>query len=279
MGLLNRIHLKSDSEIESIKKSSLLVGKTLGEVAKLMRPGVPLFYIDQVAEDYIRANGGLPSCKGYRPYAGMPPFPSTLCLSVNSTVVHGIPNDYVLQEGDIVTADCVACLDGWHGDFAYTFEIGKVSEEKHLLVRRTYEALHHALDFAKVGNTIFDISQAVESYVKPFHYGVVKVLSGHGIGRSMYEKPDVPNFVPRTREERKWYKDELIRPGMVFCIEPMIGMGTGEVLDDEAHWPVVMADRRPAAHFEHQVAINSQGKTEILSTYQYIEEALGINNK
>lgn len=269
MGILNRIHLKSDSEIESIKKSSLLVGKTLGEVAKLMRPGIPLRHIDMVAEAFVRAHGGIPSCKGYRPYPGFPPFPSTLCLSVNETIVHGIPDDYVLQNGDIVTADCVVSVDGWHGDYAYTFEIGEVSEEKHLLVQRTREALMHALSFAKAGNHIGDISHAVESYVKPFNYGVIEELCGHGIGRKMHEKPDVPNYGPAG-------KGELIRPGMVFCIEPMISMGRRKIKEVDDQWPVVMADGKPSAHFEHQVAINSQGKTEILSTYQYIEEALGI---
>lgn len=270
MGILNRVHLKSDSEIESIKKSSLLVGKTLGEVAKLMKPGMPLFYIDKVAEAYIRDNGGIPSCKGYRPFGGFPPFPSTLCLSVNDVIVHGIPDDYVLKEGDIVTADCVASLDGWHGDFAYTFEIGQVSEEKHLLVERTKASLMAALEVAKVGNTIFDISRAVMNSVQPYHYGIIRELSGHGIGRKMHEKPDVPNIIC------KFYRDEPIRPGMVFCIEPMIAMGTSKIIDFEDRWPVLTADRKPAAHFEHQIAINSQGETEILSTYKYIEEALGI---
>ena len=269
MGILNRIHLKSDSDIESIRKSSLLVGKTLGEVAKLMKPGVPLFYIDQVAEDYIRANGGVPSCKGYRPYPGFPPFPATLCLSVNDTIVHGIPDNYVLREGDIVTADCVVSLNGWHGDYAYTFAIGEVSEEKRLLLQRTKEALEYALKFVKVGNHIGDISHAVESYVKPFHYGVVQELCGHGIGRKMHEKPDVPNFGPAGH-------GDLIRPGMVFCIEPMIAAGSRRIRELDNQWPVRMADGRPSAHFEHQVAINSQGKTELLSTYQYIEEALGM---
>lgn len=263
MGILNRLHLKSDSDIESIKKSSLLVGKTLGEVAKLIKPGVPLFYLDKVAEEYIRDNHGVPSCKGYMGY------PATLCLSVNDVIVHGIPNNDVLQEGDIITVDCVAAVDGWHGDFAYTFAVGEVSEEKRLLMERTHDALLHAIKYAVAGRHIGDVSNAVESFVKPYNYGVIRELCGHGIGRRMHEAPDVPNF-------GRPGLGELIRPGMVFCIEPMIAAGNRKIKVDADEWTTRTADGSPAAHYEHMVAINSKGESEVLSTYKYIEEALGI---
>ena len=270
MGILRRVHLKTDSEIELIKKSSLLVGKTLGEVAKLMKPGVPLYYIDRVAEEFIRDNHGIPSCKGYCPARGYVPYPATLCLSVNDVIVHGIPNDYVLREGDIVTADCVASVDGWHGDYAYTFAIGDVSEEKRLLMERTKASLYEALKFAVTGKRIGDISHAVECSVKPYNYGIIRELCGHGIGRSMHEAPDVPNYGPAGQ-------GETIRPGMVFCVEPMIAAGTHKIREDKDGWTIRTADGKPAAHYEHQVVINSKGQTEVISTYKYIEEALGIN--
>lgn len=263
MGILRRVYLKSDSEIELIKKSSLLVGKTLGEVAKLIKPGVPLFYLDKVAEEFIRDHHGVPSFKGYNGY------PASLCLSVNDVVVHGIPNNDVLQEGDIISVDCGAYLNGFHGDYAYTFAVGEISEEKRLLVERTRESLLHAIKYAIPGNHIGDISHAVESYIKPYNYGIVRELCGHGIGKRMHESPDIPNYgKPGT--------GELIREGMVFCVEPMINMGTHKVTVDADQWTVRTADGKPAAHFEHQMAITSKG-FELLSTYQYIEEALKTN--
>lgn len=262
MGILRRVHLKTDSEIELIKESSLLVGKTLGEIAKLIRPGVPLLYLDKVAEEFIRDHHGIPSFKGYNG------FPASLCLSVNDVVVHGIPNNSVLEEGDIISVDCGALLNGFHGDYAYTFAVGEISEEKRLLVERTKASLLHAIQFAQPGNHISDISHAVESYIQPFNYGIVRELCGHGIGRRMHESPDIPNFGKPGR-------GELIRQGMVFCVEPMINMGTHRVTVDADQWTIRTADGKPAAHFEHQMAITSKG-FELLSTYQYIEEALNI---
>ena len=264
MGILRRVHLKTDSEIELIKKSSLLVGKTLGEVAKLIKPGVPLYYIDKVAEEFIRDNHGIPSFKGY---AG---FPASLCLSVNDVIVHGIPNSDVLREGDIITVDCGAELGGWHGDYAYTFAVGEISEEKRLLVERTKASLYAGIKAVKVGNHIGDISHAVESFVKPFNYGVIRELCGHGIGRRMHEAPDIPNY-------GKTGTGELIRTGMVFCVEPMIAMGSHRIKIDADEWTTRTADGKPAAHFEHQIAITSKGP-EVISTYQFVEEALGIKH-
>jgi methionyl aminopeptidase len=263
MGILDRIHLKTGSEIELIKQSSLLVGKTLGEVAKLIKPGVPLLYIDRIAEEFIRDNHGIPSFKGYNGY------PGSLCLSVNDVVVHGIPDNTLLQEGDIVSVDCGAYLNGYHGDYCYTFAVGTISEEKRLLVERTKESLLHAIKVAVKGNTIGDVGHAVESYIKPFHYGVVRDLCGHGIGKNMHEKPDVPNYgKPGTGPK--------IVEGMVFCIEPMINLGTYQVKVDADQWTTRTVDGKPSAHFEHQVAITAKG-TEVLSTYQYVEEV--INQK
>jgi len=255
-----KVKLKTDEEIEAIRKSSLLVGKTLAEVAKHLDVGVECGHLDKIAETFIKDHGGTPSFKGYRNY------PASLCISVNHVVVHGIPRSYRIQNGDIVSIDCGVCLNGWHGDFAYTFEIGHVALETALLVERTKASLYKGVEKATQGNKIGDISHAVQTYVESFGYGVVRELIGHGIGRKLHEKPDVPNYGKPDTGMR-------IQAGMVFCIEPMINMGTPKVLQAPDGWTVLTADRKPSAHFEHQVAITSKG-TEVLSTYEYIEEVL-----
>jgi methionyl aminopeptidase len=255
-----RIYLKNKSEIELIKESALIVGLTLAEVAKYIKPGVPSNYLDKIAEDFIRSHQAVPSFKGYNG------FPASLCISINDVVVHGIPSRQVLQEGDIVSVDCGVYKNGYHGDYAYTFAVGEISEEKKLLVERTKKSLYKGINEAKKGNHIGDISHAIQSYVESFGYGVVRELVGHGIGKKMHEKPDIPNYGKKG-------KGELIVPGMVFCIEPMINLGTPRVSMDADNWTIRTLDRKPSAHFEHQIAITEEG-TEILSTYQYIEDVL-----
>lgn len=255
-----RIYLKNKSEIELIKESALIVGLTLAEVAKYIKPGVPSNYLDKIAEDFIRSHQAVPSFKGYNG------FPASLCISINDVVVHGIPSRQVLQEGDIVSVDCGVYKNGYHGDYAYTFAVGEISEEKKLLVERTKKSLYKGINEAKKGNHIGDISHAIQSYVESFGYGIVRELVGHGIGKKMHEKPDIPNYGKKG-------KGELIVPGMVFCIEPMINLGTPRVSMDADNWTIRTLDRKPSAHFEHQVAITEEG-TEVLSTYQYIEEVL-----
>lgn len=261
MKIFNRkIYLKNKSEIELIKESALIVGLTLAEVAKYIKPGVPSNYLDKIAEDFIRSHQAVPSFKGYNG------FPASLCISINDVVVHGIPSRQVLQEGDIVSVDCGVYKNGYHGDYAYTFAVGEISEEKKLLVERTKKSLYKGINEAKKGNHIGDISHAIQSYVESFGYGIVRELVGHGIGKKMHEKPDIPNYGKKG-------KGELIVPGMVFCIEPMINLGTPRVSMDADNWTIRTLDRKPSAHFEHQVAITEEG-TEVLSTYQYIEEVL-----
>ncbi|MDR2868469.1 MAG: type I methionyl aminopeptidase [Bacteroidales bacterium] len=260
-----RVILKSLSEIELIKKSSLLVGKTLAEVAKVIKPGVPLTYIDQVAETFIRDNHAVPTFKGYNG------FPATLCLSVNDEVVHGIPSNVLLRDGDIISVDCGACCDGFHGDYAYTFAVGEISEEKRMLIKRTKESLYEAIKVAIKGNTVGDIGYAVQHYVEPYGYGVVRELCGHGIGRNLHEAPDIPNY-------GRQHKGEPLREGMVFCVEPMINAGTHKVYCEKNEWTIRTQDGKPSAHFEHQMAITANG-TEVLSSYQYLEEVLEKENR
>jgi methionyl aminopeptidase len=254
------IYFKSEREIEIIKENSLIVGKTLAEVAKLIRPGVFCGTLDRVAEEFIRDSGATPSFKGYRG------FPATLCVSINDIVVHGIPSRHELRDGDIVSIDCGAKKNGFHSDFAYTFYVGKVAEEIQRLCTRTKEALYLGIEQAKAGNRVGDISFAIQSYIEKFGYSAVREMIGHGIGRRVHEKPDVPNFGQKGNGPR-------IRQGMVFCIEPMINLGTKDVQTDKDGWTMRTKDGLPSAHYEHVVAIREKG-TEILSTYEYIEEVL-----
>lgn len=254
------IHLKTEREIEVMKESASIVGKTLAEVAKLIQPGVSLLTLDKVAETFIRDNGAIPSFKGYEGY------PAALCLSVNDVVVHGIPSHRELQEGDIVSVDCGAYKNGFHGDYCYTFEVGHVAEEIHLLCQRTKESLYIGIEAAVEGNRIGDIGHAVQSYVESYGYSVVREMIGHGCGRHMHEKPDVPNYGNKGSGPR-------LKKGMVICIEPMINLGVRNIRIDKDGWTTRTADGQPSAHFEHMVAIRENG-SEVISTYKYIEEVL-----
>ncbi len=254
------IRLKTEREIEVIKESSLIVGKALAEVAKLIQPGVNSKTLDKVAEEYILDNGAVPSFKGYNG------FPATLCLSVNDVVVHGIPGKYELQDGDIISVDCGAKKNGFHADYAYTFCVGNVKEEIRNLCDRTKESLYLGIEKAKAGNRIGDIGFAIQSYVEKYGYSVVREMIGHGVGRNLHEKPDVPNYGQKGSGPK-------IKKGMVFCIEPMINLGRKEIRIDRDGWTTRTIDGAPSAHYEHMVAIRENG-TETLSTYSYIEEVL-----
>lgn len=253
------IVLKNKEEIELIRKAALLVGKTLAEVGRHIRPGVTTRFLDQIGEQFIRDNGGVPLCKGYEG------FPAALCISVNDVVVHGIPGDLFIQEGDNVSVDCVIGLDGYVGDSAFTFSVGEVSEEMKRLLKVTKECLYLGIEKAKPGNRIGDIGHAVQVHAEKNGYGVVRELCGHGVGFKMHESPNVPNYgVPGT--------GVLLKPGMVIAIEPMITMGSKNVKFSKADgWTCRTKDGKPAAHFEHTIVVGEEGP-EILSSFDEINQ-------
>lgn len=257
------IVLKSSEEIELIRKSSLLVGRTLAEVARNIRPGVTTAALDQIAENFIRSNGGVPSFKGYGTYK------HSLCISVNEEVVHGIPGERIVKDGDVVSVDCGVFMNGFHGDSAYTFAVGSVNEESLRLLRVTCESLYKGIAKAKSGNRIGDIAAAVQEHAEANGYGVVRELVGHGIGRNLHEKPEVPNYGKRG-------SGSVLRPGMTLAVEPMINMGTRQIKQLSDGWTVITFDRKPAAHFEHTIAI-TEGDAEILSSFSEIESAIREN--
>lgn len=258
--MFNKTNTYTTADIQLIKESSLLVGKTLAEVAERIQPGIPIAILDKIAEEYIRDHQGIPSFKGYNGY------PASLCISINDVVVHGIPKNQILNDGDIVSVDCGAYKNGFHGDYAYTFAVGSISEEKRLLIERTKQSLYLGIEQAKAGNTTGDIGFTVQKYVESFGYGVVRDLCGHGIGKRLHESPEIPNF----GKPKKGYP---LRKGMVFCIEPMINLGSYKVFMENDGWTIRTYDGKPSAHFEHQVALTENG-TEVLSTYAFIEEVL-----
>ncbi len=263
------IYLKTEDEINLLRNANQLVGQTLTEVAKIVKPGVTTRELDTLAEQFIRDHGAVPTFKGFpNPYGS--PFPASLCTSVNGVVVHGIPNDEPLKEGDIVSVDCGALLDGFNGDSCYTFCVGEVSEEIKQLLRVTKESLYKAIDQAIVGRRIGDISYAVQSHCEQYGYGVVKEFVGHGIGREMHEDPQVPNYGRQGTGKQ-------LKNGLCIAIEPMITLGSPEIQLMEDRWSVITRDRKPAAHFEHTIAIH-HGKAEILSSFEGIEEVERQNN-
>lgn len=260
--MFRRIEYKGEQEFAKLRESARVVAVTLAEVAKFVQPGVPLLYLDRIGEECIRDHHAVPSFKGYEG------FPASLCLSVNDVVVHGIPHEnQYLNDGDILSVDCGAVLNGYHGDFCYTFAVGNVDEAARLLMQRTKQSLMEAVKVAVAGNTVGDIGHAVETYVRPFRYGVVRELCGHGIGREMHERPDICNYGRPGTGDR-------LRPGMCICIEPMIAMGDRHVTIDDDGWTVRTRDRKPAAHYEHQLAITEHG-TEVISSYKPLGEVIG----
>lgn len=254
------LYLKTDEEIGLLRESNLLVSRTLAEIAALIRPGVTTLYLDSVAETYIRDNGGIPGFKGY---GG---FPNTLCTSVNDEVVHGIPSDYILKEGDIISVDCGVILNGWYGDSAYTFEVGEVSEETRKLLRFTKDSLEEGVKEALIGNRVGDISFAVQSKAESGGFSVVRELVGHGLGKKLHEPPEVPNYGKRGTGSK-------MEKGLVICIEPMINMGKKETMQMRDGWTIRTVDGRPSAHFEYAVAVG-KGKADVLTTFSFIEEVL-----
>ena len=262
------IFLKTDDEIELLRQSNLLVGKTLGEVAKYIKPGVTTGFLDKIAEEFIRDHGAIPTFKGFpNPYG--PPFPGSICASVNEVVVHGVPGDTVLKDGDIISVDCGTMMNGYAGDSAYTFCVGEVSEEVKQLLRTTKEALYLGIEQAVAGHRLGDIGYAVQSHCEAQGYGVVREFVGHGIGKEMHEEPMVPNYGRRGNGIR-------LKSGMCIAIEPMITLGDRSLVMEQDAWTVRTRDRKPAAHFEHSMAIRA-GKADILSSFSYIEEVLGEN--
>mgnify|MGYP002510727522 FL=1 len=254
------IYLKTPEEIALLRASNQLVGKTLAEVAKHIRVGVTTLELDKIAEDFIRSNGAVP---GFLGYGG---FPNTLCVSVNDQVVHGIPSNYALKEGDIVSVDCGVLQNGYYGDSAYTFCVGKVDEKVKKLLEITKESLSLGIDSAQHGNRIGDIGFAIQQHCQKAGFSVVRKLVGHGVGKNLHEDPEVPNFGKRGQ-------GVLLKEGMVIAIEPMINMGNRDVVQEKDGWTIRTIDRKPSAHFEHTIAVR-KGKAEILSTFDYIEEVL-----
>jgi methionyl aminopeptidase len=256
--------IKSAEEIELLRENAIIVSKTLAEVAKNIKPGVSTLALDKIAEDFIRSEGAVPGFKGYRG------FPGTLCVSTNEEVVHGIPGNRVLKNGDIVSIDCGCQKNGFFGDSAYTFPVGEVSDEVKNLLIRTKASLFLAIDMAVAGRRVGDISAAVQEYVEGFGYSVVRELVGHGIGKQLHEKPDIPNYGRRGSGVK-------MTSGLTICIEPMINMGTKTVVQDPDGWTIRTADKMPSAHFELTVAVRKE-KADVLSTFRYIEEVLGSSS-
>ena len=257
------IYLKSESEIEKMRESAQIVSRTLAEVAKHIEPGVTTGKLDRVAEEFINKNGGRPAFKGYGPKGNE--FPASLCISVNEEVVHGIPSEKKkLHEGDIVSIDCGVEKDGYFGDHAYTFAVGECEDEKIQLLRATLESLYKGIEQAVHGNRVGDIANAIQTHCENEGFGVVRDLVGHGLGKSLHEDPSVPNFGKAGRGDR-------LRSGMTLAIEPMITLGTYQVQTLDDGWTVVTADKKPSAHYEHDIVVR-EGKAEVLSTFDYIRE-------
>ncbi len=254
-----KIYYKSAHDIELIRQSGDVLGRAHGEVAKHIEPGVETKKLDKIATEFIKDHDGHPSFLGYND------FPAALCISVNENVVHGIPNNYCLKDGDIVSIDCGVFLNGFHSDSAYTYAVGEVSEDTLNLLRTTKESLYVAIENAQAGKRIGDIGYAIQRYVEQKGYTVIRELVGHGLGRELHEKPEVPNYGKRGRGTK-------LQNGMVLAIEPMINLGKKEIVQERDGWTIRTKDRRPSAHYEHTVAIHNN-QTEILTTFKYIEEA------
>ncbi|MCZ4408122.1 type I methionyl aminopeptidase [Cryomorphaceae bacterium 1068] len=260
------VHLKNTEEIELMRASAQIVSRTLGLMAEKIGPGVTPLELDKIAHEYINDQGAVP---GFLGFGG---FPNTLCISVNEAVVHGIPNERAFEEGDIVSIDCGAIKNNFYGDHAYTFAIGKVGKEIEQLLRVTKESLYLGIDQMRTGMRIGDIGFAIQNHAEQNGYGVVRELVGHGLGRTMHEDPQVPNYGRRGRGKR-------IIDGMVLAVEPMINLGTKDVMMLDDDWTIVSADKMYSAHFEHDIAVVN-GTPDILSTFDYVEEALekrGLN--
>ncbi len=258
------IYLKTDEEIELLRAASDLTSRTLAEVARWVKPGVTTAFLDNVAKEFIFDNGGKPACLGYHG------FPGTLCIEVNETVVHGFPSKYELREGDIVGTDCVVELNGYNGDSCFTFEVGEVDPKVQRLLKVTRESLYKGIEMALPGKRVGDISNAVQTYCERHGYSLVREMCGHGIGRSMHEDPEVPNYGRRGT-------GPLLKPRMAICIEPMVNMGSKNIVIERDGWQCRTKDRRPSAHFEHTLMI-TDAEPEVLTTFRYIDEAIAARD-
>ncbi len=258
------IYLKSPEDVEVIKHNGVILGKAQAEVAARIAPGISTKALDKIAEEFILDNGGKPSFKNYNG------FPATLCISVNEVVVHGIPSNRELKDGDVVSIDCGVFKNGFHADSAYTYMVGEVKSEIVELLRITKQSLYEGIGQVKAGNRIGDISYAIQNLTERHHYGVVRELVGHGVGKYLHEAPEVPNFGKRGNGPR-------LQEGMVIAIEPMITLGKRFVVQENDNWTIRTDDRKAAAHFEHTVLVTASGH-EILTTFEFIEEVLKKNN-
>lgn len=255
------IYLKTPAEIEKMRCACQLTSLTMGEVAKNVRPGITTHQLDTIAREFIVKNGGRPACLGY---GG---FPGTVCIEVNETVVHGFPSSYTLREGDIVGVDLVVELDGYNGDMCYTFPVGEVAPEVMELLKTTKESLYKGIEACREGRRIGDISNAIQLYCESRGYSVVREMCGHGIGKKMHEDPEVPNYGRRGT-------GPLIKNGICIAIEPMINLGSRNIVIEDDGWTCRTRDRKPSAHYEHTVAVHGC-QTEILTSFEPIREALG----
>ncbi|TQI71645.1 methionine aminopeptidase type I [Gramella sp. Hel_I_59] len=255
---------KSSEEIELLRESALIVSKTLGMLAPEIKPGVTTLQLDKLAEEFIRDHGAVPG------FLGLYDFPNSLCMSPNAQVVHGIPNNTPLQEGDIISIDCGALKNGFYGDHAYTFGVGTIAPEVEELLKVTKESLYEGIREFKAGNRVGDVGYAIQKYTEDRGYGVVRELVGHGLGKTMHEDPEMPNYGKRGRGKK-------FVEGMVVAIEPMINLGTKRIKQLPDGWTILTVDNKPSAHFEHDVAL-IDGKPELLSTFKYIYESLKINS-
>ncbi len=252
------IHYKTSEEVEKIKQSADILGRAHGEIAKHVKKGVKTSFLDKIAEEFIRDHGAVPSFKGYNG------FPSSLCISVNEVVVHGFPSEYELKDGDIISVDCGVFHQGFHSDSAYTYPIGEVPPSVLALLSATKDSLYLGIEQAVFGNRIGDIGHAIQKFVEAKGYTVVRELVGHGLGRKLHEAPEVPNYGKKG-------SGPLLKQGMVIAIEPMINLGTRNIVQEKDGWTIRTADRNPSAHYEHTVAI-FEDRTEVLTTHKYIEE-------
>ncbi len=252
------IQYKTSEEVEKIKQSADILGRAHGEIAKHVKKGVKTSFLDKVAEEFIRDHGAVPSFKGYNG------FPSSLCISVNEVVVHGFPSEYELKDGDIISVDCGVFHQGFHSDSAYTYPIGEVPPSVLALLSATKDSLYLGIEQAVFGNRVGDIGHAIQKFVEAKGYTVVRELVGHGLGRKLHEAPEVPNYGKKG-------SGPLLKQGMVIAIEPMINLGTRNIVQEKDGWTIRTADRKPSAHYEHTIAI-FEDRTEVLTTHKYIEE-------
>lgn len=256
------IFYKTEEEIQIIRESADILGRAHGEVAKHVRPGIKTKDLDKIAEEFIKDHGATASFKGYNG------FPATLCISPNEQVVHGIPGDDELKDGDIISIDCGVYYKGFHSDSAYTYPVGDIPQETLALLKATKESLYLGIEEAKFGNRIGDLAYAIQKYVEDRGYTVVRELVGHGLGRNLHESPEVPNYGKRGRGPK-------LQEGLVIAIEPMVNLGTRNIVQENDGWTIRTRDRKPSAHYEHTVAI-FKDRTEVLTTHKYIEEVVKI---